>query len=86
MFPRQTTARRRESVVGAPGEAMDPQRVIFDRCRGLFLLAHCRFHVESGPLPEPALSRADEAVHPTYPRPSGHPRNARVMPKSRDFH
>ena len=35
---------------------------------------------------EPALSRADEAVHPTYPRPSGHPRNVRVMPRSRDFH
>ena len=35
---------------------------------------------------EPALSRADEAVHPTYPRPSGHPRTVRVMPKSRDFH
>ena len=35
---------------------------------------------------EPALSRADEALHPTYVRPSGHPRNARVMPKSRDFH
>ena len=34
----------------------------------------------------PALSRADEVVHPV-PAPSlGHPRNAKVIPKSRDFH
>ncbi len=31
------------------------------------------------------LSRADEFVHPQYPR-GGHPRNVRVIPKSRDFH
>ncbi len=35
---------------------------------------------------EPPLSPADERVHPSYPYPHGHPRNARVMPKSRDFH
>ncbi len=37
------------------------------------------------------LSRADEFAHPQYPRgpqprTGGHPRNVRVMPKSRDFH
>jgi error-prone DNA polymerase len=34
---------------------------------------------------EVALSRADEFVHPQVPR-GGHPRNVRVIPKSRDFH
>ena len=37
-----------------------------------------------------ALSNADEVQHPVYPRHSsrerGHPRNVRVLPKSRDFH
>ena len=37
--------------------------------------------------PAPALSRADEFVHPQHPRNlSSHPRNVRLMPKSRDFH
>ncbi len=34
----------------------------------------------------PELSRADETLHPQYARGPGHPRNARVVPKSRDFH
>ncbi|HEX6011893.1 MAG TPA: OB-fold nucleic acid binding domain-containing protein, partial [Geminicoccaceae bacterium] len=33
-----------------------------------------------------ALTRADEILHPPYPRAPGHPRYARVLPKSRDFH
>lgn len=33
----------------------------------------------------PLLSRADEFLHPQYPR-HGHPRDARILPKSRDFH
>jgi error-prone DNA polymerase len=36
--------------------------------------------------PDIQLSRADVFVHPEYPRTSGHPRNVRVLPKSRDFH
>ncbi|MDR4308553.1 error-prone DNA polymerase [Chelatococcus sambhunathii] len=33
------------------------------------------------------ISRADEFLHPQHPRgPSGHPRNVRVLPRSRDFH
>jgi error-prone DNA polymerase len=42
---------------------------------------------------EPELTRADEVKHPQYPRSMGnqpgmhrHPRNVRIMPKSRDFH
>jgi error-prone DNA polymerase len=35
--------------------------------------------------PNPQMSRADEFLHPQYPR-HGHPRNVRVLPKSRDFH
>jgi error-prone DNA polymerase len=35
--------------------------------------------------PEIVLSRADEFIHPQHPR-GGHPRNVRVLPKSRDFH
>ncbi|MBN8940733.1 MAG: error-prone DNA polymerase [Rhizobiales bacterium] len=35
---------------------------------------------------EPVIGRADEALHPQYPRISGHPRNVRILPKSRDFH
>ncbi len=33
----------------------------------------------------PLLSRADEFLYPQHPR-GGHPRNVRVIPKSRDFH
>ncbi len=37
--------------------------------------------------PTVTLSRADEFVHPQHPRNlSGHPRNVRILPKSRDFH
>ena len=36
--------------------------------------------------PHIALSRADEFVHPQHPRTSSHPRNVRILPKSRDFH
>ncbi|GLS46764.1 error-prone DNA polymerase [Methylobacterium brachythecii] len=33
------------------------------------------------------LTRADEFTHPQQPRgPHGHPRNVRILPKSRDFH
>ncbi len=35
--------------------------------------------------PNPLLSRADEFLHPQYPR-GHHPRDARLIPKSRDFH
>jgi error-prone DNA polymerase len=35
--------------------------------------------------PNPLLSRADEFLHPQYPR-GHHPRDARIIPKSRDFH
>ncbi|QJR17228.1 error-prone DNA polymerase [Pelagibacterium halotolerans] len=34
----------------------------------------------------PQLTRADEATHPVPQRLHGHPRNRRVVPKSRDFH
>lgn len=43
--------------------------------------------------PDPLLSRADEFLHPQHPRgrpPEGgtgrHPRNVRLLPRSRDFH
>ncbi len=32
------------------------------------------------------LTRADEIPHPQHPRTSNHPRNERIIPKSRDFH
>jgi len=32
------------------------------------------------------ISRADEFLRPQHPRTSGHPRNARLLPRSRDFH
>lgn len=34
---------------------------------------------------EPQLSRADEFLHPQIPR-GRHPRNVRILPRSRDFH
>ena len=44
----------------------------------------------TGPRVEPALARADEGKHPQYPRKAsprhGHPRDVRILPKSRDFH
>ncbi|MFN3854910.1 MAG: error-prone DNA polymerase [Phreatobacter sp.] len=37
--------------------------------------------------PALALSRADEVIRPNYPRRGpGHPRDVRILPKSRDFH
>ncbi|WP_157017856.1 error-prone DNA polymerase [Mesorhizobium xinjiangense] len=33
-----------------------------------------------------ALSRADEVTHPAHPQGSHHPRNVRIIPRSRDFH
>ena len=38
---------------------------------------------ERTPLP---ISRGDEAHHPQRPRLHSHPRNVRILPKSRDFH
>jgi len=35
---------------------------------------------------EPELSPADEIKNPQIPRGRGHPRNVRILPKSRDFH
>jgi len=35
---------------------------------------------------EPEQSRAVEDLHPGYPQTHGHPRNLRVLPRSRDFH
>ena len=45
-------------------------------------------HLDEGRRPNLALSRADEFVHPQQPRHPGgsHPRNVRIIPKSRDFH
>ena len=37
-------------------------------------------------MPKLPLSRADEIIHPQHERGSNHPRNARIIPKSRDFH
>jgi error-prone DNA polymerase len=36
--------------------------------------------------PEPQLSYSDEIAHPGMPRGHGHPRNVRILPRSRDFH
>ena len=39
---------------------------------------------------DPDLARADEVKHPQYPRGRtprhGHPRDVRILPRSRDFH
>jgi error-prone DNA polymerase len=35
---------------------------------------------------DPQLARADEVLRPQAPRNQGHPRNVRIIPKSRDFH
>jgi error-prone DNA polymerase len=34
----------------------------------------------------PQLARGDEVLHPELPRTHGHPRDVRIVPKSRDFH
>jgi error-prone DNA polymerase len=36
--------------------------------------------------PQPQLSYSDEIAHPQMPRGHGHPRNVRILPRSRDFH
>jgi error-prone DNA polymerase len=36
--------------------------------------------------PQPQLSYSDEIDHPQMPRGHGHPRNVRILPRSRDFH
>ncbi|MCX5497688.1 error-prone DNA polymerase [Kaistia dalseonensis] len=43
-------------------------------------------HLAEDRRPKLDPSRADEIVHPQYPRSASHPRNVRVIPKSRDFH
>jgi len=49
-------------------------------------------HLSQTHRPDPLLSRADEFLHPVHARrlaaarSSGHPRNARLLPGSRDFH
>jgi error-prone DNA polymerase len=35
--------------------------------------------------PQPQLSYSDEIAHPQMPRGHGHPRNVRILPRSRDF-
>jgi error-prone DNA polymerase len=53
-------------------------QTLSDRSDALFRLAHAPFAAP--------LSRADEVTRP-IPQPSrGHPRNATIIPKSRDFH
>ncbi len=51
---------------------------------------HDRSHelarLSQGADPTLTLSRADEALHPEHPRTSNHPRNVRIIPRSRDFH
>ncbi|BBK37921.1 error-prone DNA polymerase [Allostella sp. ATCC 35155] len=62
----------REGVVHLMAEA------VFDRTAELQRLSETH-------RPRITLSRADEFQHPQYPR-GGHPRNVRILPKSRDFH
>ncbi len=60
---------------------------------GVIHLMASRVHDRTGDLSRlsethdanPLLSRADEFLHPQYPR-GRHPRDVRVLPKSRDFH
>lgn len=65
---------------------------------GVIHLMATRIHDRTGDLsrlskthdPNPLLSRADELLHPQHPRYAeargSHPRDVRVLPKSRDFH
>jgi error-prone DNA polymerase len=52
-------------------------RRVFDRSALLGELTRDEFR--------PPLAPADAVKNPVYPR-HGHPRNVRVLPKSRDFH
>ena len=56
---------------------------IHDRSEALLSLSQCHEL-------NPTVARADVVKHPLYPRhsgrSSGHPRNVRIIPKSRDFH
>jgi error-prone DNA polymerase len=52
---------------------------IYDRTSELIRLS-------DRPPPTFPLSRADEVLRPQHPRTSNHPRNVRIIPKSRDFH
>lgn len=49
-----------------------------DRSDALDWLANAHLHVP--------LARADEVRRPILPPAHRHPRNARIIPKSRDFH
>ncbi|RJF93084.1 error-prone DNA polymerase [Sphingomonas cavernae] len=42
--------------------------------------------LSEGPPVHPELAHADEVTHPQIPRGHSHPRNVRILPKSRDFH
>ena len=61
---------------------------------GVVHLMATRVHDRTGELdrltddqpPQPQLSYSDEIAHPHMPRGHGHPRNVRILPRSRDFH
>ena len=55
---------------------------VFDRSAELDRLSG----LAGGPPVENPLTRADEIKHPQVPRGGRHPRDVRILPKSRDFH
>ena len=71
-----------------------PTYYLFERSpEGVIHLMASRIHDRTADLSRlsqthdanPLLSRADEFLHPQYHR-HQHPRDARILPKSRDFH
>ena len=52
---------------------------------GLSSLAAAQATTPGQPI-QPQPSYSDEIAHPQMPRGNGHPRNVRILPRSRDFH
>jgi error-prone DNA polymerase len=86
------TERYRKEVMGARLILIEGR--IQRSPEGVVHLVAQRLHDRSGelsrlseaPVPKFPLSRADEIIHPQRERTPNHPRNVRIIPRSRDFH
>jgi error-prone DNA polymerase len=87
----RTFERFRQAVMAARlmevrGEVQrSPEGVVHILAHRIIDRSHTLSRLSETHRPDPPLSRADEFLNPQHPR-HGHPRNVRVLPRSRDFH
>jgi error-prone DNA polymerase len=88
----QLTERFRKEVMGSKLILIEgriqksPEGVTHLVAQRLSDRTHELSRLSDAPAPKMPISRADEFLHPVPDRMPNHPRNVRVIPKSRDFH